>query len=118
MNDWAVRSTKRALARHGQSLLYSTITRVVDSILGTVVETTTSATLKIYPEPIQATQWNFPTLVGKQVVQFYLAADGLTFTPKVSDEITYQSEVYRINSFQAFTAHGKTVLYKLLGVKG
>ena len=34
------------------------------------------------------------------------------------DEITYLGDVYRINSFQSFTAHGKTILYKLIGVKG
>jgi len=116
--DWAVRSTKRALARHGQLLPYSTITRTVDPILGSATEAITTTNLKIYPEPVVANQYNMPTLVGKTVVQFYLAADGLTFIPKVSDEITYQSEVYRINSFQAFTSHGKTILYKLLGVKG
>ena len=116
--EWAVGSTKRALQRHGQNLTYSSITRVVDPILGSATETITSTSLKIYPEPMQANQWNYPTLVGKQTVMFYLAADGLTFTPKPSDEITYLGEVYRINSFQAFTAHGKTILYKLLGVKG
>lgn len=116
--QWAVGSTKRVLQRHGMDLPYSTIIRVVDAVEGTVTETTTALTLRIYPEPMQASQYNFPTLVGKTVVMFYLAADGLTFTPKPSDEITYQGEVYRINSFQAFTAHGRTVLYKLLGVKG
>lgn len=116
--DWSVGATKRALQRHGQNLSYSTIARVVDPIEGTVTETLTTSSLRIYPEPIQTNQWNFPTLVGKTVVQFYLAADGLTFTPKPSDEITYLGEVYRINSYQAFTAHGKTILYKLLGVKG
>lgn len=116
--DWSVGTTVRALQRHGQDLAYSTISRVVDPIEGGVVETITTTTLRIYPKPIQTNQWNFPTLVGKTVVMFYLAADGLTFTPKPSDEITYQGEVYRINSYQSFTAHGKTILYKLLGVKG
>ena len=116
--QWAVGSTKRALERHGMDLPYSTITRTVDSIEGTVTEVITNVTLRIYPEPLQATQYNFPTLVGKQTVMFYLAADGLTFTPKPSDEITYLGEVYRVNSIQAHTAHGKTILYKLIGVKG
>ena len=116
--QWAVGSTKRALQRHGTALPYSTITRTVDPIEGTVTEVITSATLRIYPEPLQVNQWNFPTLVGKSVVQFYMAADGLTFTPKPSDEITYLGEVYRVNSIQAHTAHGKTILYKLVGVKG
>ena len=116
--QWAVGSTKRALQRHGMDLPYSTITRAVDPIEGTVTEVPTSVTLRIYPEPLQVNQYNFPTLVGKTVVQFYLAADGLTFTPKPSDEITYLGEVYRVNSIQAHTAHGKTILYKLIGVKG
>ena len=116
--QWAVGSTKRALQRHGMDLPYSTITRTVDSIEGTVTEVITNVTLRIYPEPLQATQYNFPTLVGKQTVMFYLAANGLTFTPKPSDEITYLGEVYRVNSIQAHTAHGKTILYKLVGVKG
>ena len=116
--QWAVGSTTRALQRHGTDLPYSTITRTVDSIEGTVTEVITNVTLRIYPEPLQVNQWNFPTLVGKQTVMFYLAADGLTFTPKPSDEITYLGEVYRVNSIQAHTAHGKTILYKLIGVKG
>lgn len=115
--DWSVGATKRALQRHGQNLSYSTIARVVDPIEGTVTETLTTSSLRIYPKPVQVNQYNYPTLVGKTVVQFYLAADGLTFTPKPSDEITYQGEVYRINSYQNFTAHGKIILYKLLGVK-
>ena len=116
--QWAVGSTKRALQRHGADLPYSTITRTVDPIEGSVTEVITNVTLRIYPEPLQVNQWNFPTLVGKQTVMFYLAADGLTFTPKPSDEITYLGEVYRVNSIQAHTAHGKTILYKLIGVKG
>ena len=116
--QWAVGSTKRALQRHGMDLPYSTITRTVDPIEGTVTEVITNVTLRIYPEPLQVNQYNFPALVGKQTVMFYLAADGLTFTPKPSDEITYLGEVYRVNSIQAHTAHGKTILYKLVGVKG
>lgn len=115
---WAVGTTIRALERHGQDLPYSTIIRNIDQIEGTVTEVLSTFTLKIYPRPMQATQYNFPTLVGKQTVMFYLSADGLTFIPKPSDEITYLGEVYRINSFQTHTAHGKTVLYKLVGVKG
>ena len=116
--QWAVGSTKRALQRHGMDLPYSTITRTVEPIEGTVTEVITNVTLRIYPEPLQVNQYNFPTLVGKQTVMFYLADDGLTFTPKPSDEITYLGEVYRVNSIQAHTAHGKTILYKLIGVKG
>ena len=61
--QWAVGSTKRALQRHGSDLPYSTITRTVDSIEGSVTEVITNVTLRIYPEPLQVNQYNFPTLV-------------------------------------------------------
>ena len=116
--EWAVGSTTRALQRHGMDLVYRTTVRVIDPIQGSVTETPTDYTLRIYPRPMQATQYNYPTLVGKQTVMFYLAADSLAFLPKPSDSITYLGESYRVNSFQAHTAHGKTILYKIIGVKG
>ena len=116
--NWATGTTTRALQRHGMDLVYRTTVRVVDPILGSVTETPTDYTLRIYPEPIQVNQWNFPTLVGKTVVAFYLSADSITFLPKPSDEITYLGVVYRIGSYQSFTAHGRTILYRLIGVKG
>lgn len=116
--NWAIGSTTRALQRHGMDLVYRTIVRVVDPIQGSVTETPTDYTLLIYPRPMQASQYNYPTLVGKQTVMFYLAANSLAFLPKPSDSITYLGESYRVNSFQAHTAHGKTILYKIIGVKG
>lgn len=116
--DWAVGSTLRALQRHGLDLVYTTITRTVDPIQGSVTDSPTSYTLRIYPRPMQVNQYNFPTLVGKQVVMFYLAADDLAFLPKPSDSITYLGESYRVNSYQAHTAHGKTILYRIIGTRG
>jgi hypothetical protein len=116
--DWAVGTTKRALDRHGLDLVYTKTVRTVDPIEATVSEVCYNYTLKIYPKPVQVNQYNYPTLVDKQVVMFYLAADGLPFEVQPSDRITYQGDVYRVNSFQAHTAHGKVILYKLLGVKG
>lgn len=116
--NWAIGTTTRALQRHGMDLVYRTIVRVVDPIQGSVTETPTDYTLRIYPRPMQASQYHYPTLVGKQTVMFYLAADSLAFLPKPSDSITYLGESYRVNSFQAHTAHGKTILYKIIGVKG
>lgn len=116
--NWAIGSTTRALQRHGMDLVYRTIVRVVDPITASVTETPTDYTLRIYPRPMQASQYHYPTLVGKQTVMFYIAADSLAFLPKPSDSITYLGESYRVNSFQAHTAHGKTILYKIIGVKG
>ena len=118
MQAWAIGTTKRALQRHGLDLVYTTISKVINEDEGTVVETPTNYTLRMYPKQIQTSQYNYPTLVGKNVVMFYVAAEDITFIPKPSDEITYQGIVYRINSYQGHTAHGQVVLYKLLGVKG
>ena len=115
---WAVTNTLNALNRHGQDLVYVTKTRTVDPIEATVTEVVSQYTLKIYPKPVSVNQYNFPTLVGKQVVNFYVAANGLVFSPKVSDTIIYQGVEYRINSFESHTAHGETILYKMLGVHG
>lgn len=116
--NWAVNSTRKALQRHGLDLNYITSTQVVDEVEGTVVDTETTHVLRIYPKPIQTNQYNFPTLVGKDTVMFYLAAEGLTFTVKPSDRIEYNGGTYRVNSFQSHTAFGQTVLYKILGIKG
>jgi len=116
--NWVPGVVKRALQRHGANLKYTTTVVVVNENEGTVTQTPTDFTLRIYPRPIQTNQYNFPTLVGKQVVMFYLAAEDLTFDVKPSDTIEYLGDVYRINSFQPHVAHGITVLYKLIGVKG
>lgn len=116
--NWTVKATKRALQTHGLDLNYTTTTRVVDEIEGTVTDTPVTYVLRIYPKSILATQYNYPTLVGKETIMFYLAADGLTFTVKPSDEIEYQGNTYRVNSFQSHSARGQVVLYRILGVRG
>lgn len=117
MNAW-LGVALRALQRHGMNLTYTSITRVVDESTGGAVSTPVEYTLRIYPKHIQANQYNYPTLVGKDVVMFYLANNTLTFTPKVSDTITYNGAVYRIASFQNHVASGEVVLYRMLAVKG
>lgn len=116
--NWANGITQRALARNGIDLPYTTISRVVDEIEGTVTETPTSYTIRMYPKSVQVNQYNFPTLVGRQVIMFYVLGSSLPVVPKTSDEITYQGDVYRINSYQSHFVQGEIVLYRLLGVKG
>lgn len=109
---------KRALQRHGTDLVYTSISRVINESTGGAASTPTDYTLRIYPKHIQATQYNLPDLVNKQVVMFYLANDSLGFTPKVSDSISYSGQVYRIHSFQNHVASGEIVLYRMIATKG
>lgn len=113
-----LKATISAINRNGVEMTYTSNARVVDEIEGTVINTTTDHTLKIYPKHTQASQYNMPLLIGKEVIVFYIANDSLPFTVKVSDSITYNGDTYRINSYQEHLAAGLICLYKAVGVKG
>ena len=113
-----LKATISAINRNGVEMTYTSNDRVVDEIEGTVINTTTDHTLKIYPKHTQANQYNMPLLIGKEVIVFYIANDSLPFTVKVSDSITYNGNTYRINSYQEHLAAGLICLYKVVGVKG
>ena len=113
-----LKATISAINRNGVEMTYTSSDRVVDEIEGTVVNTTTDHILKIYPKHTQASQYNMPLLIGKEVIVFYIANDSLPFTVKVSDSITYNGDTYRINSYQEHLAAGLICLYKVVGVKG
>lgn len=113
-----LKATISAINRNGVDMVYTSAERIVDEIEGTVVSTTTDHTLKIYPKHTQASQYNMPLLIGKEVIIFYIANDALPFTVKVSDSITYNGNTYRINSYQEHLAGGLICLYKVVGVKG
>lgn len=113
-----LKATISAINRNGVEMTYTSNSRVVDEIEGTVINTTTDHTLKMYPKHTQANQYNYPTLVGKDVVMFYIANDSLPFTLKISDSITYNGITYRINSYQEHVAQGIVCMYRVLGVKG
>lgn len=116
MNEF--RSTLKLIYRHGIDLTYTSVTRVQDFITGSVTTTKTPHTVKIYPKHIQANQYNYPNLIGKQVIMFYLANDSLPFTIGQNDTITYQGQVYTIYSYQSHVAKGELLLYRIMGVKG
>ena len=113
-----LRASIDAVNRNGLTLTYSSITKTIDKINSTVVEVLNNHSVKIYPKNIVTTQYNYPDLIGKNVVMFYLANDSLTFVPNVGDVITYNGLKYKIQSFTTHVAKGQICLYKLLGVKG
>jgi hypothetical protein len=118
MSNTFLQATIKAINRNGVDLKYKSSERVIDEIEGTVTNSVVEYTCRIYPKQIQANQYNFPTLVGKEVVMFYLANSNLGFQVKVSDNIEYKGNLYRINSYQEHIAKGQVCLYRILGVKG
>ena len=107
-----------AVKRNGRDMPYTSITRTVDKILGTVVETKVDYTIRCYPRSVKASQYSFPDLIGKEVVTFYLAVDGLPFQPKVNDTIKLDGKVFTIRHYDFHEAHGENCLFKLTGATG
>lgn len=115
-NDF-LRAAANAIKRHGRSLTYRRVqTSGVDLNTGGVSTTFTDHSVTAYKKQIRATQFNFPSLVGKEVVQFYVLATDLTFAPKIKDKITDGSFTYTIDSFQSHEAMGQTILYRILAI--
>lgn len=112
-------ATQGALQRHGLDLVYSSVTTgVYDVEAGSTTNVNTDYTLRMYPKQVIVNQYNYPSLIGKEVIQFYLANPPLAFTPKLNDEIAYKSTVYRVQSYQEHMASGSIVLYRIIAVKG
>lgn len=112
-------STLYFITRHGVSISYKAKgSAVYNPATSTAISSDSVSTVNSYPKHIRANAYSFPDLVGKDVVMFYLANSGLTFTPKVGDEITYSSIIYKVTSLQSHAALGEICLYKIVAVKG
>ena len=108
-----------ALQRHGLDLVYSSVTTGTYNIeTSKVTNTKVVYTLRMYPKQINANHYSYPTLIGKEVIMFYLANPPLTFTPKLNDEIAYKNAVYRVQSYQEHIASSTVTLYRIIAVKG
>lgn len=107
-----------AVKRNGIDLVYNVITSGVYNVeLGKSTTTSQAYTKRMYPKQVVANQYNYPNLVGKEIIEFYLVNDNLGFVPKPDDTIEYKSQKYRISQVREHFADGMVVLYKLIGVK-
>lgn len=112
-------ATQSAIARHGLSLTYSKTSQngVYNVETGMISTTTTTYTIKTYPKQIIANTYNYPTLIGKEVVMFYLANVGLTFTPELNDVVQYKGADYTVLSYQEHLANGSIILFRILATR-
>ena len=112
-------ATQGALQRYGLDLVYSSVTTGAYNVeTGTTTNTSVPYTLRMYPKQINANHYSYPTLVGKEVIMFYLANPPLAFTPKLNDEIAYKNNTYRVQSYQEHMASSTVTLYRIIAVKG
>lgn len=108
-------SARRALQRNGLDLQYKSNTRTVNPVNGVPTTTTVTRTVRAYPRHLEATQFNYPSLIGKDAVMFYLNGD-ISFKPGSADVIEYDGKQYRISTVQSFSARGQICLYTAIGV--
>ena len=119
MSNEFLASTKRSIDRHGQNMLYLTVTEgQYDIETGSVTNTESEYSVKMYKKHIRANQYNYPNLIGQDVALFYLANYNLKFTPAVRDKIIVDSVTYTIDSITEHRTNNQIVLYKLLAIRG
>lgn len=108
----------RQIARHGVLVNYITVTEgAYDVETGTTVNTESTVTFKAFPKRLKITQFNYPNLIGKQVIEFLVAGNSLTSLPKPQDKVLYLTDTYTVDSHIAYTALGDICLFKILCVK-
>lgn len=113
-----MRITKEAMSRHGTTSTYKSVAEgSYDIATGTVSNTETNYSLKMYKKHLKANQYNYPSLIDKDIALFYFCADGLLFTPKPQDLIVHANVTYKVYTMQTHEAQGETILYKVVGVK-
>lgn len=111
-------SSKHLINRHGLDLKYVSISSFTDPITRITTKQRLEFIHRIYPKQLIANQYNFPNLIGKDSVMFYLANDSLGHLIQVGDEIEYKGQIYRTTSVQETVAHGEIVLWRIVGLKG
>lgn len=112
-------AAKRAVARNKTVVSYLSVSEdSYNTSTLTTTNTETSHSVDVAKRSIKTGQYNYPNLIGKEVNEYYLANDDLSFTPAVNDKITDSGVTYLIYEVFKEFAGGDLVLYRLIAVKG
>lgn len=112
-------AAKRLIAVHGSNIVYNSVQPgAYDVNTSSVTQGVTSnIALKSYCKNLKITQYNYPSLIGKEVYAFLIEVTSLGITPKVNDLITFNSKTYKVLSIEEHRALNEVVYYTILGVK-
>lgn len=111
-------NTKKHITRHGVTIDFIKVEEgVYDIETSTVTNTETVTQIKAYPVAVQVSQYNFPNLVGKEVIKFLIAGDALAVKPSPMDKIIYNGGSYSVVEQQDYTALGEVCLQHLIACK-
>lgn len=118
MNQF-LQASKKQIDLHGSTCSYIQTTEgTYDVNTSVITNTETTYSVKMYKKHLKTDQYNYPDLVGREAAIFYLSNYALSFIPKISDTILFDSERFAIQSIQEHRALGQVVLYRLIAIKG
>lgn len=117
MNKFEV-SSQFFLERNGHNITYIRVVEgEYDVETGSTVNTETSVNIKAYPKIVKVSQFNYPNLIGKEVIDFLIGSDSLSSVPESADKIIYNNQTYSVVSHMEHSALGKVILYRVTATK-
>lgn len=112
-----LRAAKRAINSNGIDSQYKLKSQPVYNVeTGASSQTETTINLKLFPKAVKVSQFNYPNLVGKEVIRFIALGD-FGAVPSTDDTIIFAGNTYSIESFSEHYAGSAVVLYQILCVK-
>lgn len=113
-----LRASKAAIKRNGEPCVYKKITTgVYDVETSSVSSTEQSYNALAFREVVSATQYNYPNLVGKEVLKVYLQGDE-AFSPSPDDKVIFGSDEFTVKMNQAYRAGSQICLHILICSRG
>lgn len=104
--------------RNGKNVVLIYVTEgEYDPSTSTVVNTEKSYSVKAYPKNTRANQFNYPDLVGRELIEFMFDAADLPKCPEPMDKVVYEGKTYSVKSSKTAVGHGKDMIYRALCVK-
>lgn len=114
-----ITSAKKLIYKQGVSIKYLTVTKGTYNVeTGTTTNTEVSTSITAFPKHVKVNTYNYPNLVGKEVIEFLVVCEDLPSVPSTLDKVTYKSNTYQVESYTELMARGDLVIYKILVSKG
>jgi len=119
MSNPFITSAKRLIYRQGTSIDYINVTTGTYNVeTGTVGNTEVTTTVTAFPKRVKVNNFNYPNLIGKEVLEFLVVCEDLPSSPRTSDKISYKGNTYTVESYVEAMARGELVIYKIIASKG
>ena len=117
MNEF-IQSAKELIYRNGFDITITVFTEgTYDTSSGKVSKTENSTIVKSFPKIVKVNSFNYPSLIGKEVVEFMVVSEDIPIKPKATDKIIWDFKKYTVVSVIEHTANGESVIYKILTSK-